>query len=209
MADRRKRGGDQTERRDHIGRYVREAAREHRVGRPHEGRHERRREAGRVGFGEPELGPARDQRDRAEEPDQRARDVMKPQPLLRQQTGEQHDQQRPKIVDEPGFGRRCKAERGEIQRVIAEQPANPKRPYFRRLAQRMHGMTANDPGCGPESAPDREADRGELERRHLPGGCGQQRQRRPHQHGRKADQRRGTAPREPAAGHRRRCQIMY
>jgi hypothetical protein len=169
MADRRKHRRDEAECRDDVGRHVGEPARKHRIGGPDDRRHERRRKTRRVGLAEPELGAAADEHGRADQSEQRAHDVMEPQPLLRQQAGEQHDQQRPKIVDEPGFGRRRKPQRREVKRVIPEQAAHTERPYFRRLSQCAQCARARNPGCGTEAAPDRKADRGKLKRGHLPG----------------------------------------
>ena len=64
---------------------------------------------------------------------------MRRQPLARQQRREQHDQQRPEIIQQPGFRRRRETQREEIQRVIAEQAADADDPGDQRLLQRVEG----------------------------------------------------------------------
>ena len=76
----------------------------------------------------------------------------------------QHDQQRPEIVQKAGFGRRREAQREEIQRVIAEQPADPDDPRQRRLPQRTNRIRPPDPGQRSDQRADRERHRGQLER---------------------------------------------
>ena len=79
---------------------------------------------------------AGEQQHRAGEAEQRADDVMRRSRSPGKQRGEQHDQQRPEIIEQPGFGRRREAQRQEIQRVIAEQAADADDPGHRRLPQR-------------------------------------------------------------------------
>ena len=61
---------------------------------------------------------------------------MRRQPLAGQQRREQHDQQRPEIIQQARFGRRREAQREEIQRVIAEQAADARRPRRPAAASR-------------------------------------------------------------------------
>src|SRR3546814_12511001 len=51
-------------------------------------------------------------------------------------------QQRPEIADEAGFHRRRMGERGEVEGVIAEQPANAGEPDRPGLAQAREGGAA-------------------------------------------------------------------
>ena len=158
-----------------------------RIDRPGEGRDEGRGEPGQMAPRERDAAP-REQQHRAGERDQRARDVMRAQALARQQRGEKHDQQRPEIADKLRLGRRRKAQREEIQRVIAEQPADAERPHRPWLLQRARRARPEQPRRGADPAANRECHRGELKRRHGARRNGQQREQRPHQDRREADE---------------------
>ena len=58
----------------------------------------------------------------------RTDDVMGIEPFAWQQRREQHDQQRPEIIQQPRFRRRSQHGRDEIQRVIGKQRTNTNRP---------------------------------------------------------------------------------
>ena len=73
----------------------------------------------------------------AGEAQQRAHQMRPAQPLAGQRRGQQHDQQRPEIVDQVRLGRRRELERGEIERVVAEQAADAEQPDRRRPAQQV------------------------------------------------------------------------
>ena len=109
------------------------------------------------------------------------------QPLARQQRGKQHDQQRPQIGDQARLGRRRPPQRGEVKRVIAEQPADADQPDRPRL-----GDGAEAPARGGEAEAERAADRKrqrrQFERRNLARRGGQQRERGPQQDGEKTDE---------------------
>ena len=131
------RGGEQrgckTEAGHRIGRHRLQLARHHRICRPYEGGDKRRGQAGDLLPFEMHGCIAGKQQHRAGKPEQRADDVMGFKPLARQQRREQHDQQRPEIIQQPGFRRRRQPQRQEIQRVIAEQSADADDPHDRRL----------------------------------------------------------------------------
>ena len=131
-------GGEQRRRRakarDRIGRHRLELARHHRIGRPHEGRDERREQAGQLAHFKAGAA-AGEQQHRAGQSEQGADDVVRQQPLAGQQRREQHDQQRPEIIQQARLGGRREAQREEIQRVIAEQAADPDDPCSQRLLQ--------------------------------------------------------------------------
>jgi len=82
---------------------------------------------------------AGEQQHRSGEPQQRADDVVRRQPLAGQQRRKQHDQKRPEIVQQACFGRRREAQRQEIQRVVSEQSADADHPGGQRLLQRGEG----------------------------------------------------------------------
>ena len=153
---------------DRIGWHGLQPSRHHRIGRPDKGRDEGgsqagdlpRRKAGAI---------AGEQQDGAGEPQQRADDVMRKQPLARQQRGEQHDQQRPEIIEQARFRRRCKTQRQKIQRVIAEQPADADDPDDKRLLQGVEGGRPEDEAGERDGSADRKCHRRELERRDFSG----------------------------------------
>ena len=114
---------------------------------------------------------------------------MRREAFARQQRGEHHDQKRPEIVDEAGLRRRRVPQRHEIQRVVAEQPADTDQPGERRLAQRRQPFTAHEGRDGADTGANGKGDRGQLEWRHASGCNGQRRKQRPHQDRRQTDQR--------------------
>jgi hypothetical protein len=117
---------------------------------------------------------------------------MRRQPLAGQQRGEQHDQQRPEIVQQAGFRRRCEAQREEIQRVIAEQAADADDPGDQRLPERIEGGGPEQEAREGDQSADRKRHGGELERGDLSGRDRQHRQQRPHQDRGQSDQGGGT-----------------
>ena len=122
-----------------IGRHGLQPPRHHGIGGPDKGRDEsgeQSRQLAGLKVGRP---AADQQQHRAGQPEQRAEDMMRQEPLARQQRREQHDQERPEIVQKPGFGRRRKAQREEIERVIAEQAADADDPGKQRLLQGSKG----------------------------------------------------------------------
>ena len=185
--DRGQRRRREAESRDRVARHIGKAAREHRIDRPREGRHEGRRKSGQIAPVNVMPRPANSRAVPAER-DQRARDVMHAQAFARQQRGEQHDQHRPEIADKLRLGRRRKPQRQEIERVIAEQPADTERPHRPWLLQRARRARPEQPRRGTDPATDGECHRGELKRRHGAGCHGQQREQRPHQDRREADE---------------------
>ena len=89
-------------------------------------------------------------------------------------------------------------ERGEIERVIAEQPGDAEQPDRRPLAKDAPERSRVAPHQPrPAQQRDREGDaEGEaeqLERRHLAGRGREQGERRPQQDGDEADQRRAQS----------------
>ena len=188
MKDQRQRGGREAKARDRIGRHLGEAARQHRIDRPGERRDEGRGKSRQVILRERDAAAPDEQHDRAGERDHRADDVMRFQPLVRQQRRAEHDQQRPKVVHELRLGGGRKTQRHEEQRVVAEQPADAERPHLRRLLQRARGAGTEQPGRRAERTRNGERHRGELKRRHRAGQHGQQRQQRPHQDRGEADE---------------------
>ena len=133
VAAQRQRGRCRAERRDGVGRRLAEAARQHRIERPGESAAERQRIAQRVGAGEVHAATEGQQHD-AGETQQRAREMRPAQALAGERRRQQHDQERPQIVDEIGFGRRGKLQGGEVERVVAEQAADAQQPDARRPA---------------------------------------------------------------------------
>jgi hypothetical protein len=130
--------GRQTEARHRVRRYRFELARHHRIGRPHKGRDKGREQSGQLARRETAAAIAGKQEHRAGEPQQGADDVVRRQPFAGQQRRKQHNQQRPAIIQQPGFRRRREAQRQEIQRVITEQPADPDDPRRGPLPQRAN-----------------------------------------------------------------------
>ena len=197
MHEHGKQRGHRTEARDRIGRHRFEPARQHRIGRPDKGRDKGRDQAGNCPAEKPRI--AGEQQHRAGKSQHRADDVMHREPLARQQRREQHDQQRPEIIQKPRFGRRGETQRQEIQRVIAEQSADADDPGDRRLAQRRGGIGAADPGQRAGRGTDRKCHGRKLKGRNLAGRDRHDRQQRPHQDRGQSDQGRG-------AGVRRHCE---
>ena len=76
-----------------------------------------------------------DEQRRSREPHQRATDMARAQAIAFEQDGrQQHDQQRPKIVDEVGLDRRRVAQRHEEKEMKAEQAVDAERQRARRHA---------------------------------------------------------------------------
>ncbi len=189
MAQQRQQGGAAAEPADRLGRHRADPPAQHRIAGPDH----RRQHRGAVAQGEARVEghPASpDQHDDAEQPQRRPGDVPPAQPLARQQGGEQHDQQRPGVVDQVGLDRRREAQRHEEDEVIAEQPADAEQPDRRPLPGRGQRRAAlQRHPAEPDQEGDGEGHAGQLERRDRAGPGGQQGQRRPHQHGGAADQR--------------------
>ena len=57
------------------------------------------------------------------------------QPFAGQETGEDHDEQRPEVVEQPGLHRRSQAHTHEVGEVVAEQTIDAQRPHRRWPAQ--------------------------------------------------------------------------
>ena len=166
--------------RHRVGRHRFEPARGHRIGRPHKGRDERRDQAGHLAGGDA-AGVACEQEHRAGQSEHSANNVMRRQPFAGQQRGEQHDQKRPQIIQQAGFGGRRKAQRQEIQCVIAEQAADADDPCDQRLTQCVDSLTPPDPCQRSHQRADRKRHRRELECGNLSGRNRHHRQQRPHQ----------------------------
>jgi hypothetical protein len=107
--------------------------------------------------------------------DQRARDMMQPQPFAGQQRREQDDEHRPEIADQLRLGGRREPQRQKIERVVAEQPADAQHPDRPGLFQRMRGTGPEEPARSADPAADRKRHRGELKRRHGTGRNGEKR----------------------------------
>src|SRR6187549_2080439 len=125
MEDRAESGGRKAKARHRIGRDLSEAARQHRIDRPHEGRDEGRAITGNEFRSEPKLRAPGYQNEGADQAENGPGDVMEFQLLARQKSREQDDEQRPKIIDQAGFRGRREPEREKIERVITEQPEDP------------------------------------------------------------------------------------
>ena len=135
-----------------------------------------------------QIGASAHQDDDAGKAEEGARDVGGPDPLARQQRREQHDEERPEVVDEPGFGRRRETQRGEVERVIAEQAADAERPHDRPLPERLQGAAAGDARDEADRPADGERHGRKLERRHGSGRGGEEREQRPERDGAEADE---------------------
>ena len=184
--------GRRAKARHRVGRHRLELARHHRIGRPYEGRDECRDKSGHLAGREIAETVAGKQQHRAGEAKQGADDVVRRQPLARQQRREQHDQQRPEIIEQSRLGRRREAQREEIQRVIAEQAADPDDPRQRLLPQGAKRLGAPDPGQAPDQRADRECHRRKLKGGNFSGRHRQRGQERPHQDRGQSDQRGGA-----------------
>ncbi len=77
---------------------------------------------------------AGDQQRRCREPDQRADEMAQLQAAAGQQRREEHDQQRPEIMDQVGLGRRRRLDRGVVERRVAEARHRARARRRRRLA---------------------------------------------------------------------------
>jgi len=124
MAEQGQQGGGEAEAAHRIARNFLIAAIGHRIGGPDHAAGHGRSIAGQIA--RVEAGPARlgDQQHRAAHAHHRADHMAQMQPLARQQGREQHDQQRPEIVQQIGFQRRSQPQGQEIEEVIAEQPGD-------------------------------------------------------------------------------------
>jgi hypothetical protein len=132
----------------------------------------------------------RHQQRRGSQAQQRAEQMVAAQVHAGQQAAEQHDQQRPQVIDQVGFQRWRVLERVEIQRVIAEQAGDPQdqcrarhtpgTPARRAASRRVQRS---------QDAGDAESQRKHLERRQSLCERGQQRQRSPQHHGAHTRQR--------------------
>ena len=189
--ERGKQRGGETEAGDRVGRHRLELARHHRIGRPHKGGDEGCGQA-RYLAGRKARAIAGEQQHGAGKPEQRADDMMRRQSLARQQRGEQHDQQRPEIIQQTRFRRRREAQREEIQRVIAEQAADADDPGDQRLLQGTKGGGPEQETGECDQRADRKCHRGKLECRDLSGRDRQHRQQRPHQDRGQSDERGGA-----------------
>jgi len=115
--------------------------------------------------------------------------MLEPQRLAGQRRGHQDDEQRPEIGDEARLCGRGGAQSGEIERVIAEQPADadePNRPGLRQRRE-LAARGGVDQAGGPAHS---EGERREFERRNGPRGGRHQRQHRPQKDRAEADQSR-------------------
>ena len=187
VRDRCQRRRRKAEPHDRVARHIGKAAREHRIDRPGEGCNEGCGKPGQIGPCQRNPAP-REQQNCPAERDQRARDVMQSQTFAGQQRGEKHDQHRPEVADKLRLGRRREAQRQEIQRVITEQPADTERPHRPWLFQRARRAWPEQPRRGTKPATNGKCHRGELKRRHGARRDGQQREQRPHQDRREADE---------------------
>src|SRR5215217_4245827 len=86
----------------------------------------------------------------ARESQDRTYDMRGPQPFAREQGREQHDEERPKITDEPGLGRGCEPQGREVQRMVAEQSADPESPHGRWLTQDAQSLRSHGPARDPD-----------------------------------------------------------
>ena len=186
VAAERQRGRYSAERRDGVGRRLAEAARQHRIERPGESAAERQCVAQRIGAGEVHAA-AEGQQHHAGETQQRAQKMRPAQALAGERRRQQHDQERPEIVDEIGLGRRRELQGGEVERVIAEQAADAQQPHAWRPSHQARpadaaGARAHDADRGTDG----ERHGNHLERRNGPGRYRQRRQRAPQRDGTEA-----------------------
>ena len=188
----RKQRGRKAKPRHRIGRHRLELARHHRIGRPYKRGDEGRSQSGDLAGREPAAAVAGEQQYRAGQSQQRTDDVVRRQPLAGQQRREQHDQKRPEIIQQPGFGRRRKAQRQEIQGMVAEQPADADNPRHQWLPERAERCGPPDEADEGNRSADRERHRRELKRRDFPGRNRHHRQQRPHQDRGQSDQGSGA-----------------
>jgi hypothetical protein len=106
--------------------------------------------------------------------------------LAGQSGREQNNQQRPQISDEARVGRRRVAQRGEIERMIAEEPADPDNPDAPWLGQPRQAPSRRSVDQAAETT-DGECQGGQFERRRIARQRGQERQGRPQEDRAKAD----------------------
>ena len=176
-------GRCRAERGDGIGRRLAEAARQHRIERPGESAAQRQRIAQRVGAGEVHAATEGQQHD-AGETQQCAREMRPAQALAGERRRQQHDQQRPQIVYEIGFGGRSKLQRGEVECVVAEQAADAQQPDAHWPSdQSPPADAARERAHDADSGTDGERHGNHLERRDRTGRYRQRRQRAPQRDG--------------------------
>ena len=205
MAGEREQGRCGAEGGDRIGRRFAEAARQNGVDRPGEGAAQCQQVAQRVAVGE--VQPAAEGQQRHAREAQGGAGQMRPaQTFARQRRGEQHDQQRPEIVDEVGFGRWRELKGGEIEGVVAEQAADPQQPDARRPAdQSGPPHAARKRAHDADRGADREGHGDHLEGRDRAGQHREEGERTPQGNGDQA-RRHGLAPDAGVGRHRRRIE---
>ena len=140
-----------------------EAARDHRIARPDEGA-QRRQHMAELDTATAGAEAARDQHRRRRKADQGAGEMAQLQPAARQKRREQHDQQRPEIMDQIGLGRRRRLDRGIVERAVAEGTVEPKEEGGRRRPRQMQPASRRR-DREDEQAADHEGHGDELERR--------------------------------------------
>src|SRR5262245_11225721 len=118
MAKGSERGGGEAEAGDRLRRHAFEAPRQYRIERPDDGSRQGEAVAQQRAPFERKAGralPPGDENDEPEKADERAENMAPFEPLAWQSRREQHDQKRPEVVEEAGFGRRCETQRREIE----------------------------------------------------------------------------------------------
>ncbi len=136
---------------------------------------------------------AADHQDSTGKPDDDAEHMLPFELLARQESGEGDEEQRPQIGDEAHLDRRRRADRGEINEMIAEQAADPQGPDAPVARHPRKHARPERPGREPDQPADQEGHGGELERRHAARRRREGGQHRPHDDGREPDECRGGA----------------
>jgi hypothetical protein len=113
--------------------------------------------------------------------------MLPAQALAGERRRQQHDQERPQIVNEIGLGGRGELQGGEVERVIAEQAADAQQPHPRRPTHKpgpadAAGERAHDADRGADC----ERHGNHLERWNRTGRHRQRRQCAPQRDGGKA-----------------------
>jgi len=80
----------------------------------------------------------------------------------------QHDQQRPEIIQQPGFGRRREAQRQKIQRVVIRTARQLRRSMLSAVATRRGPHSAARSSSGIRQRADRKRHRRQLKGRIFP-----------------------------------------
>ena len=102
------------------------------VTRPRKGREKGKQISEKKNGGELEVSLGDDQ-DGSNEPHEGSYDVVGVKgPCFEEERGEEDDEQRPKVIDEIGFHRRCMVQGGEEEKVIAEDTPHADQKDFRR-----------------------------------------------------------------------------